>query len=103
MVRDITISIQTLRLKELLIFDGNLVHAGGDNDNPNPRIFATFGRTYKALETRNYISMCEPCDFPKNCDVCITLGHMKNNHDDKKTHSRIGGQRIKVYLCFFGG
>jgi hypothetical protein len=66
----------------LLIFDGNLVHAGGDSTYPNPRIFASFGRTFKALESINYIGLCQPCDYPSQCDLCDTLENIRSNHEE---------------------
>jgi hypothetical protein len=59
-----------------------LVHAGGQNTHSNPRIFATFGQIFKALETRNYIGLCVPCDFTNSCGVCKTLENIRINHDD---------------------
>ena len=41
--------------KELLMFDRNFVHAGGDNNHSNPRIFASFGRTFNALDCVNHV------------------------------------------------
>jgi hypothetical protein len=92
---DVKINIEQ---KELLIFDGNLVHAGGDNTHPNPRIFATFGRTFKALETRNYIGLCKPCDFPRQCDLCYTLENIRNNHDDKNLIQGLVDKAV-MYTC----
>jgi hypothetical protein len=92
---DVKIKIEQ---KELLIFDGNLVHAGGDNTHPNPRIFASFGRTFNALETRNYIGLCQPCDFPRQCDLCYTLENIRNNHDDKTLIQGLEDKDV-MYTC----
>ena len=45
----------------------NLVHAGGENETSNPRVFATFSEEYMAFENQNYINNCSIC-----CDDCQT-------------------------------
>ena len=80
------------------MFDGNLVHAGGQNTHSNPRIFATFGRIFKALETRNYIGFCVPCYFPNSCGVCKTLENIRMNHDDKNLIQGIEENDLKYNI-----
>ena len=47
-----------IEMHEAIIFYGNLCHACGRSDNRCPRIFCRFGKSYAALEGRNYINEC---------------------------------------------
>ena len=44
------IVLQKVVLQERVIFDMNLVHAGGENETSNPLAFATFSEGYMAFE-----------------------------------------------------
>jgi hypothetical protein len=60
---------------EIIIFDGNLCHCGGDSTVTNPRIFSTFGSTFKALEKNNYIKECIQCSNP--CFKCSSIEKLR--------------------------
>ena len=60
-----------LEVGEVIVFDGNLCHCGGDSTVTNPRLFSTFGSSFKALEKNNYISECIQCST--QCFVCSSI------------------------------
>ena len=61
----------------ILLFDGNLVHGGGISKTRNPRIFATFGTHFSAIEPRNYIANCRQCEI--GCLTCNRLERIKQD------------------------
>ena len=85
---------------EGIVFDMNLVHAGGDNEEANPRIFATFSENYIALENRNYINDCTICaEDVEYCTACETIGRIMN--EENRDAPLIGlDHPIHRYSCF---
>jgi hypothetical protein len=64
-----------LEVGEIIIFDGNLCHCGGDSTVTNPRFFSTFGSSFKALEKNNYIKDCIQCSKP--CFECSFIERVR--------------------------
>ena len=79
-----------LNVGEVIVFDEHLCHCGGDSTVTNPRLFSTFGSTFKTLKKNNYISECVKCSWPEDCFVCSSLGRVKERElffDDVKRYS----------------